>query len=356
VVRILSGEQEHHISADIAYAVWRYWRATADDEFLRVAGAEILLETARFWSSRSRLGADGQYHIDRVVGPDEYHEGVDDNAYTNVMAQWNLERAAEVAALMEERWPARWHELHERLDLAPAEVDQWLATARKMYTGFDARTGLFEQFRGYFDLEFIDVAAHQPRSAPMDVLLGRERVQRSQVIKQADVVMLLALFWERFTPEVRAANFRYYEPRTGHGSSLSPPVHALVAARLGDVRLAQHYLREATAVDLADNMGNAAGGVHMATLGGIWQAMMFGFAGLAEQADGLMFAPRLAENWRSVRFSVCWRRRRLAVKLDTRTRSLELHMTGAEPMTAAVADGPTVNLLPRQSYSLPLGV
>jgi trehalose/maltose hydrolase-like predicted phosphorylase len=103
-------------------------------------------------------------------------------------------------------------------------------------------------------------------------------------------------------------------------------------------------------------MGNAAGGVHMATLGGLWQAAIFGFAGITEQADGVMFAPRLPESWRSLRFSVCWRRRRLAVKLNTHTRSLELQMAGTEPMTAGIPGGPSVNLLPGQSYSLPLGV
>ena len=162
----------------------------------------------------------------------------------------------------------------------PEEPRRWQHVARDLYTGFDEQTGLFEQFRGYFDLEEIDLAAFAPRTAPMDVLLGRERIQRSKIIKQPDVVMLIYLLWERMPPEVRKANFEYYEPRCGHGSSLSPAIHALVAARLGDTALAERYFRQAAEIDLADNMGNAAGGIHAAALGGLWQAAVFGFAGL----------------------------------------------------------------------------
>jgi trehalose/maltose hydrolase-like predicted phosphorylase len=351
VVRILSGEQEHHISADVAYAVWDYWQGSGDNEFLFTAGAEVLLETARFWASRTHVSPDGKYHIAQVIGPDEYHEAVDDNAYTNVMAQWNLERGAEIARLLEDRWPTRWRELHKRVQLVPTEPEQWLAIADNMYTGFDSRTGLFEQFRGYFDLEYIDLAAYEPRTAAMDVLLGHERVQRSQVIKQADVVMLLALLWNRFPAQVREANFRYYEARTGHGSSLSPAVHALVAARLGDTRLAERYFREAASIDLANNMGNAAGGVHMANLGALWQAALLGFAGIRLRPDGLIFAPHIPESWQFLHFSVRWRGGELLVALNGESRSLDVHLRGKESMSVAVEDGAPVTLAPGQSYS-----
>ena len=311
VIPIRCGTEEQHISADIAYAVWQYWSATQDTRFLLDAGAEIILETARFWASRAAREADGRYHIRGVIGPDEYHEGVDDNAYTNVLAQWNLERGVEVAALLQARWPAHWAALAARLELGAAELEAWRAIAAAMYTGFDPVTGLFEQFRGYFGLEPIDLAAYEPRTAPMDVLLGRERTQRSQVIKQADVVMLLMLLWERFPAHVRAANFRYYEPRCGHGSSLSPPVHAVVAARLGHVTLAERYFRQAAAIDLDDTMGNASGGVHIAALGGLWQAAVFGFAGLSLRADGLRLAPQLPATWEALRFRVQWRGRQV---------------------------------------------
>ena len=261
VIRFLTGEQEQHISADVALGVWNYWQATGDDHFLVEAGAEILIETARFWASCVEREEDGRYHIRGVIGPDEYHETVDDNAYTNGMAQWNLEVAAEIANLIGERWAGPWRALSHRLGIEPEEPRRWQQVARDLYTGFHEQTGLFEQFRGYFGLEEIDLTAFVPRTAPMDVLLGRERIRRSKIIKQPDVVMLLHLLWDRIPPEVRKANFEYYEPRCGHGSSLSPAIHALVAARLGETVLAERYFRQAAEIDLEDSIGNAAGGI-----------------------------------------------------------------------------------------------
>jgi kojibiose phosphorylase len=179
--------------------------------------------------------------------------------------------------------------------------------ARDLYTGFNERTGLFEQFRGYFDLEEIDLAAFVPRTAPMDVLLGRERIRRSKVIKQPDVVMLVHLLWDRMPPEVRKANFEYYEPRCAHGSSLSPAIHATVAARLGDTALAERYFRQAAEIDLADNMGNAAGGIHAAALGGLWQAAVLGFAGLRLGGESLEHRTNLPASWRSLSVRIQWR-------------------------------------------------
>lgn len=307
VIQVLTGEQEQHISADVAFGVWSYWQATGDDSFLLEAGAEILIETARFWASRAQREDDGRFHIRGVIGPDEYHESVDDNAYTNGLAQWNLEVAAEIANFISERWPQPWQALSHRLGIEPKEPHRWLNTARDLYTGFNERTGLFEQFRGYFRLEDIDLAAFVPRTAPMDVLLGRERVRQSQVIKQPDVLMLVHLLWDRMSPEVRKANFDYYEPRCAHGSSLSPAIHALLAARLGDTALAERYFRQAAEIDLADRMGNAAGGIHVGALGGLWQAAVFGFAGLPFCEDRPEHHANLPPNWRSLSMRFQWR-------------------------------------------------
>src|SRR5271165_2012334 len=147
IVRVLTGEQEQHISSDVAYGVWKYWEATKDERFLVDFGAEILIETARFWASRSQREEDGRYHIRSVIGPDEYHETVDDNAYTNGMAQWNLEVAEQVARLLAKRWPAQWRALSRRFGLQPDEPERWLHVSRDLYTGFDEQTGLFEQFQ-----------------------------------------------------------------------------------------------------------------------------------------------------------------------------------------------------------------
>lgn len=350
-VEIRTGLEEHHISADVAYAAWQYWQVTGDDAFFAAAGAEILLETARFWASRGALEGDGHYHIRRVIGPDEYHEGVDDDVYTNLMAQWNLERGVETAQLLQAHWPERWEALSRALSLTMDEVHGWLRLAEAMYTGFDPETKLYEQFAGYFDLEEIDLAAYEPRTAPMDVILGRERVQRSKVVKQADVVMAIALLWDRIPPVAREVNFRYYEARTSHGSSLSPASHALVAARLGDRVRATHFFRQAAEIDLANNMGNAAGGVHAGALGGLWQAAILGFAGLRLHADGLGLAPHLPPLWRALRFTMVWRARTIHVDVSGDPPRVEVQIEGDAGVPLALDDGPPAVLAPRRRYA-----
>ena len=170
------------------------------------------METGRFWASRARLEGDGEYHIRHVIGPDEYHEDVDDNAYTDLLAAWNLNRGVEAARWLAERWPEAWNGLAARLRITPEEIASWKTIAARMHFGFDPKTRLFEQHQGYFGLEAIDLAAYEPRHAAMDVILGHARILQTNVVKQADVVMALHLLWNDFPAEVRAANFRYYEP------------------------------------------------------------------------------------------------------------------------------------------------
>ena len=340
VVDVLCGKQEQHISADVAYAVWQYWQTTGDEVFLLNAGAEILLETGRFWSSRAQPEADGYHHIRGVIGPDEYHEHIDDNAFTNVMARWNIRRALDVAALLRERWPEHWERLASRLGVDDTELQQWLNVAETMATGLDAATGLFEQFAGFFALEDIDLANYAGRSVPMDVVLGRERTQRSQVVKQADVVALLGLLPEEFDGERSAANFRYYAPRCSQGSSLSQAMHGLVAARLGYAEMALRYFRQTAAIDLADTHVAIDGGVHIAALGGIWLTAVLGFGGLSLQSDGIKLDPRLPADWHSLSFGFQWRGRRLKIRIDQPGQLAEATLEAGEPMTLTVSGKP----------------
>jgi trehalose/maltose hydrolase-like predicted phosphorylase len=354
VVQIRCGTDEQHISADVAYAVWQYWQATGDAPFLLGAGGEMILETARFWASRARQEADGRRHIRGVIGPDEYHEGVDDNAYTNVMARWNLERGLEVGELLKTRWPECWSELGDRLGFTPDELDDWQAVADELAILRDPRTGVLEQFAGFSRLEEVNLASYASRTAPMDVLLGPERTRRSQVIKQADVVMLLALHWDDFTPEERVANFRYYEPRCGHGSSLSPAMHALVAARLGDLELASAYFDKAAAIDLSDSMGNAALGVHIGALGGLWQAAVLGFGGVSMRADRLRLDPRLPACWQGLRFPVQWQGRTLRVEVERESATCTVTLLRGRPVSLS-RDGVSRSLRTGDSLCWRLG-
>lgn len=340
VVDVLCGKQEQHISADVAYAVWQYWLATGDEEFLLDAGAEILLETGRFWSSRAQRESDGLCHIRGVIGPDEYHENIDDNAFTNVMARWNIRRALEVAELLSERWPARWKSLSTRLKLDDDERAQWSRTAETMATGLSSRTGVFEQFAGFHQLEEVDLSQYAGRSVPMDVVLGRDRTRRSQVIKQADVVALLALLPDEFPGHNAAKNFQYYEPRCSHGSSLSRAMHAYVAARLGLSDTALRYFRQTAAIDLRDTHVALDGGIHIAALGGVWLTAVFGFAGLSLTRDGAALDPRLPANWNSLGFSFQWRGRSLKVRIGQAEQGLDATLTAGDPMTLLIGGQP----------------
>jgi len=330
-VDILCGKMEHHISADVAYAVWQYWRFTGDDDFFLRAGAEILLETARFWASRAVPEADGKRHIRHVIGPDEYHEDVDDSAFTNMMARWNIARALEALDLLQARWPERAAALRQKLALGDEELADWRDAATKIVTSLDPATGLFEEFSGFHALEPIDLSQYADRTEPIDVVIGRERTQRSQVVKQADVVALIALLPEEFPGAMAETNFRHYEPRCAHGSSLSAGMHALVAARLGDAAMALRYLSETAATDL-DFDPNTAGGVRIAGLGAMWQAVVLGFAGLDMMGATLGIDPKLPSQWRELSFRVFWRNRSVLIRLAGTTTQVTLEKGDAMEM------------------------
>ena len=316
-LEILTGEQEHHISADVAYAVCQYWDATGDEEFVLSAGAEILFEVASFWCSRTTPGTDGRQHILKVIGPDEYHENVDDNAYTNLLARYSLRRARAAADWMRETDPGRWRALADRLGLDDAELANWTEVAEGLVDGREDDTAVMMQCRGFADLEPANLESYEPRSKTMDVVLGWERLVATQILKQADVLMLPLLLPEEMRPGEVEANYDYYEPRTSHDSSLSAAVHAFVASRIGRRADAERYFEKAAKVDLDLEHGvTAAGGVHIAALGGMWQALVFGFGGAAAGGGGVSLTPDVPTGWGGVDFALYWRGSRFACRAE----------------------------------------
>jgi trehalose/maltose hydrolase-like predicted phosphorylase len=294
VVPIRTGELEEHISADIAWAAAVYVDWSGDAEFASGPGRELLVETARYWASRIRLDRRGQGHIYGVIGPDEYHEPVDDNAYTNVMARWNLRRAAAAAEA-------------DRLVTAD-ERRTWLALADALVDGYEPSSGLYEQFAGFFRLEPLIIAEVAPRRPiAAELLLGADRVRNAQVLKQADVLMLHHLVPEAVAPRSLAPNLDFYEPRTAHGSSLSPAIHAGLFARAGRLTDALATLRLASRIDLDDLTGTTAGGLHLAAMGGLWQALVFGFAGVRPRGDVLELDPLLPSDWEALELRLAFR-------------------------------------------------
>ncbi len=334
LVDILTGRMEHHISADVAYAAWNYWRITEDDDFFLRAGAEMLLDTARFWASRAVEEEDGRRHIRHVIGPDEYHDDVDDSAFTNVMARWNIRRGLDTLAALNKRWPEHGVALRAKLALDDNELADWKDAIDRIVIPLDPATGIYEQFTGFHTLEPIDLDAYADRTVPIDVVIGRERTHQSQVVKQADVVALIGLLPGEFPNGAAEANFRHYEPRCAHGSSLSAGMHARVAARLGDSDMALRYLRETAATDL-DLDPNSAGGVRIAGLGALWQAVILGFAGVNMMDDILSLEPKLPPQWRNLSFRVCWRGRSVAIRINER--SLEARLLTGDAMEMRIA-------------------
>jgi HAD superfamily hydrolase (TIGR01509 family) len=300
LVPIRTGHHEEHITADIAWAATQYASWSGDQEFMRGPGAPLLLDTARYWASRVRHDDVGA-HIYGVTGPDEYHEPVDDNCFTNVMARWNLRRAADLA---------------EQLGgTDPDEVARWRATADALVDGYDPSTGRYEQFAGYYGLESIVVSELAETPVAADLLFGRQRISRSQITKQPDVLMLHHMVPEEMEPGSLVPNLDFYEPRCAHGSSLSPAIHAAQMARAGRPDEALRLFRMACRLDLDDLTGTSSGGLHVATFGGVWQALAYGFAGIRPDAVALRVDPKLPSAWSELSMSLRYRGARVGLRL-----------------------------------------
>jgi trehalose/maltose hydrolase-like predicted phosphorylase len=301
VMPIRTGLLEVHIVADVAWASAFYEDWTGDEEFADGPGLRLLVETARYWASRARLDQAGRVHIYDVMGPDEYHEAVDDNAFTNVMARWNLRRAA---ASVETRGGPR------------EEALGWLELADRLVDNYDPASGLYEQFIGFAKLEPLIVAEAAPRRpVAAELLFGWERVRKAQVVKQADVLMLHHLVPEEVAPGSLEPNLAFYEPRTAHGSSLSPAVHVSLLARAGRLEEAVTLLELAARLDIDDLTGTTAGGLHVACMGGVWQSLVFGFLGARVRQGVLQLQPVLPARWRSLRAALTVRGSPVRVKV-----------------------------------------
>jgi trehalose/maltose hydrolase-like predicted phosphorylase len=309
-IRIWTGDSEQHISTDIAYAVLQYWRWTGDDTFLLDYGAEIVLDTAKFWGSRVEA-RNGRYELSQQIGPDEYHENIDNSVFTNRMVAWHLEQALNLLDWLHNHHPAVAQRLIDQLGLTPQRLDHWRDVTGKMYIPFDEQRRIHVQFDGFFDMEYIPVPLYEPRTMSVQAILGHARTIQTQVLKQADVVMLMALLGDAVGPrDVLLNNWNTYYPRCDHGSSLSPAVHAWVAARLGLTDVAAELFDHAAGIDLNDNKGNVNHGIHGAACGGLWQAVTMGFCGLHLTDDGPAVRPALPAHWRSVTFTVYHRGQR----------------------------------------------
>ena len=311
-----AGTAQYHLNADIAYAIKRYVDVTGDQDILLDVGAEILVETARLWVDLGFYDDDGAFHLHAVTGPDEYTTVVNDNTFTNLMARLNLNYAVSVVDWLRVAEPYRYRVLCEDVGLTYDEVQSWHEAAVAMHVPYNEKRGINPQDAHFLEKEVWDFARTPPNKYPLLLHYHPLVIYRHQVLKQADVVLAMFLLGNEFPFELKAANYKYYDPLTTSDSSLSPPMHAIVAAEIGDTASAVDHFRLALLMDMADVGANAHHGVHIASTGGVWMTLVYGFAGLRDFDGRFSFDPHLPEDWTSLRFHLCLAEQRVSVHLN----------------------------------------
>lgn len=349
-----AGTAQYHIDADISYALSQYVGATGDDDFLKREGIDILVETARMWADLGfwrEDGDGGMFHIHGVTGPDEYTTVVNDNLFTNVMARFNLRRAARAVKDLEKADDLAYQAVVRRLDLVPGEVQEWEKAASGMAIPFDAHLGIHPQDLHFLEREVWDLEDTPMSKRPLLLNYHPLVIYRFQVLKQADVVLALFLQGEHFTAEEKLADFSYYDPITTGDSTLSAVVQSIIAAEVGYHDLALRYFLSALFVDLADRHSNTADGVHVASTGGVWSALVCGFGGFRDQGGVFSIDPRLPEAWESLVYRVTIKGTRVRVTVTPKQVELVVEdgkeasfTVRGEAVTVTVADAVTVAL------------
>lgn len=322
----LGSTVQYHINAAVAYAIHKYIEATDDQDFLVEMGAEILFETARCWAHRGVFleSRGGRYCINEVCGPDEYKPGVNNNCYTNYMAQFNLKTALAARDTLKIDYPERYAELKEKLALSDEEFELWQECAENMYLPFNENLGIHPQDDSFLDKDPIDIDSIPEEEIPLVANWHPLVIWRYQVIKQADVILLLLLLGDQFTLEEKKADFDYYEPKTTHDSSLSPAIYSIIAAELGYTDFAYNYFLQTVRLDLDDYNRNAWQGLHTACMAGSWMGVVNGFAGMRTFGGQLAFAPFVPEKWKHYSFKVKFKGAQLQVQVTPENTSYSL--------------------------------
>lgn len=311
----LTGVIEQHITSDIIFALWQYYAATDDQDFMDRYGYEMTIETARFWNSRLEwIEENNRYEIRDVIGPDEYKEHVDNNAYTNYMAHENMRLAAQVIACIRDEKKDIYGKMQKLMQEEGTSLEQLEEELKdkmkKLYLPQpDEKTGIIPQFDGYFDLKEIDLSVYKNASVVGTIFhdYSGEDVQGMQAGKQADIVELLYQMEDITTPDNKAKNYVYYEARTLHDSSLSKAIHSITACDLGMEQEAYEMFMSAALTDLGQEMKSSDAGIHSANMGGVWQDVVMGFGGIRIRDGHLRIAPNCPKQWEKFTYPLYWK-------------------------------------------------
>jgi trehalose/maltose hydrolase-like predicted phosphorylase len=311
-----AGTAQYHINADIAYSIKLYFEATGDLDYMSEAGAEIVLETARIWIGIGNYDRAGRFCINEVTGPDEYTALVNNNYYTNAMAQMHLRFAADIADTLGRERPAELARIAAAIGLDADEIAEWRHADAMMALPYDTALGIHAQDDGFLSKKRWDFAATPAANYPLLLNYHPLVIYRHQVCKQADVVLALLLLSDRFTLEDKRRDFDYYEAVTTHDSSLSSCIFSIIASEVGYHDKAYDYFMETARLDLDDTHGNTHYGVHTAAMAGTWMGVSYGFAGMRVIDGALSFAPTLPARWTHYQFKIHLRGALLQVRVD----------------------------------------
>ncbi|WP_336646433.1 glycoside hydrolase family 65 protein [Microbacterium sp. USHLN186] len=332
-----AGTAQYHINADVSFALGKYVLATGDRDFLRREGADIAVETARLWATLGfwrGTNGDSTFHIHGVTGPDEYTTVVNDNLFTNVMARYNLRFAARVVQEMAADDPPAYAALVDRTGLDAGEREAWMRAAEAIHIPYSDALGIHPQDAFFLEREVWDLEGTPASMRPLLLHYHPLVIYRFQVLKQADVVLALFLQGNHFTDEEKLADFDYYDPLTTGDSTLSAVVQSIMAAEVGYQDLAREYFEQGLFVDLGDLHSNAADGVHVASTGGIWTALVSGFGGMRDHDGALSFDPRLPADWPELTYLLQWHGSRLQVTVTAD--ALRVEVREGEPVMFTV--------------------
>lgn len=339
LIKVWSGFIEIHITADVAYGVWQYYMCTGDQDFMDRYGYELMLDCAQFWASRLEPGEDGKLHINDVVGPDEYKEHVDDNAFTNYLVWWSIGKAIEYSKMLQEEKPELYARLDEKLGLA-ALREKWAEQVDDIFLTQPNENGVLPQDSTYLTLRDIDLSKYKQQAHVGGIYkdYNQEQITKIQVSKQADVMVLFLLLEELFPHQVKLASWDYYEPRCLHDSSLSLSTHSVLASDIGDPELGYEMFQKACLIDLDNaNPHSSDAGIHAASYGGLWQCVVQGFGGLRMLGGKLRISPNLPKAWKKLSYTLLWKGQKLAVTVTPGMVEI-VNQTGNMPITLEVWD------------------
>lgn len=308
--------EEIHRNGAIAYAIYNYTNYTGDETYLQKEGLEVLAEIARFWADRVHFSKRHQkYMLHGVTGPNEYENNVNNNWYTNTIAVWVLRYTLE---------NYRKFKNEATIQISESEQAQWQAIIENMYFPVDQELGVFVQHDTFLDKELMPVSELDPIHLPINQNWSWDHILRSCFIKQADVLQGIYFFNEQFTLEEKRANFEFYEPMTVHESSLSPSVHAILAAELGMEDKALEMYERTARLDLDNYNNDTEDGLHITSMTGSWLAIVQGFAQMKTANQQLSFAPFLPKAWQTYAFHINYRGRLIFVKVDSEAVTFDL--------------------------------